>query len=291
MKKYLSLLVLCLFVMPAFGAGRSMVGNVRPGVGAGVARTVASEKTNVATPVVPVAQKVAKSAVVAQDNNNANEKQEAPKAAIKTAQEQARMACLSNNIGIGNTFVWASRNSNTSSYATMVEDTENPDNNVCFVLVGMRSEDARVNTADIQPRYFEWGRNITCGSWVDEEKLKDRILEAKKKARVWGTIGASVGGAGLGFGMMEAFGNKLLAKSSGLKDLEGQRALEGAEWYQSKAYELYNKGGDSRNTAVEFKRLVDELKKVCSDSDAVSEVKEKCQQEDYKILQQVKLDF
>ena len=45
-------------------------------------------------------------------------------------REKEKQACISNNIGVGNTFVWASRYSNTANYATMVEDVENPENNV-----------------------------------------------------------------------------------------------------------------------------------------------------------------
>lgn len=258
MKKYLSLLVLCLFVMPAFGAGRSMVGNIRPAAGVGVARTssVATSGTPGGTVANTTATNTTTSTTTA-DTAKTSAAEDNTKSGAKTAQEQAKMACLSNNIGVGNTFVWAARNSNTSNYATMVEDTENPNNNVCFVLVGMRSEDPRVNTSDIQPQYFEWGRNITCGSWVDEGKLKDRILEAKKKARVWGTIGASVGGAGLGVGAMELFGNKLIGGK-----VQGQDAYEkdSTEWFTAKANELKRKNATEYN---DFKKLVLELQKEC----------------------------
>ena len=53
-------------------------------------------------------------------------------------RDAERLACVSNNIGVGNTFVWASKYSNTSNYSTMVEDTENPENNVCWVRVELR---------------------------------------------------------------------------------------------------------------------------------------------------------
>ena len=42
-------------------------------------------------------------------------------------REAERNACINNNIGVGNTFVWASRYSDTSNYASMNEDVKNPE--------------------------------------------------------------------------------------------------------------------------------------------------------------------
>ncbi|MCQ2599327.1 MAG: hypothetical protein MJ187_03040 [Alphaproteobacteria bacterium] len=140
------------------------------------------------------------------------------------AREKERSACINNNIGVGNTFVWASKFSNTNDYSTMIEDTENPDNNTCFVRVELKSNDSAISVSDISAKYYEMGQSITCGDWVNEDKIKDRILDAKKTARVWGTIGASVGGAGLGVGAMELFGNKVIGG-----DVEGQYSLSGAD--------------------------------------------------------------
>ncbi len=65
------------------------------------------------------------------------------------------------------------------------------------------------------------GRAITCGDWTNEEKLRKRILDAKKTARTWGTVAGAVGGAGVGVGAMELFGNRLIGgKVEGQKDLE-----------------------------------------------------------------------
>ncbi len=263
MKKYFALLMLCVFMMPAFGAGRSMVSGIRPS-GIGVARNagvVGTSGNNVVNGAAVVPAGNAQATVNTPDTKSAEKSPE-------SARQQEKMTCINNNIGIGNTFVWASRYSNTSNYSTMVEDVEHPENNVCFVLVGIRSEDAAVNTADIQPRYFEWGQNITCGSWVDEEKLKDRILDAKKKGRVWATIGTSVAGAGVGVGMMEAFGNKLIGGK-----VQGQKAYaEGSiEWYQAKANELKQKNPTEYNN---FKTLVAELKTVCNASGADAQCKD-----------------
>ncbi|MCM1294608.1 MAG: hypothetical protein NC311_03540 [Muribaculaceae bacterium] len=132
-----------------------------------------------------------------------------PSVAVDT-REKEKEACTRNNIGAGNTFVWASRYSNTSNYATMVEDMDTPENNTCWVRVELKSSDSKVKVSDIPAQYFEMGRTITCGAWADEEVLKKRILDAKKTARTWGTIGGAVGGAALGVGAMELFGNKAI---------------------------------------------------------------------------------
>lgn len=128
----------------------------------------------------------------------------------KDMREKEKNACVGNNIGMGNTFVWASRFSNLNNYSSMIEDIEEPANNTCFVKVGLKSNDTRVSVDDIPAKYFEMGQTITCGSWANEETMRQRILDAKKGARIGGTIAASVGGAALGVGAMELFGNKLI---------------------------------------------------------------------------------
>lgn len=169
----------------------------------------------------------------------------------KDMREKERTACMSNNIGIGNTFVWASKFSDISNYASMVEDTENPDNNVCFVRVELKSNDAKINISDMQGRYFEMGENITCGSWVDEAKLEKRILDAKKTARTLGTIAGAVGGAGIGVGAMELFGNKMIGGA-----VQGQKGLSGTELYRSQLLVLKEKDPTA------YKNAVDNLKKI-----------------------------
>ena len=64
-------------------------------------------------------------------------------------REAERNACMNNNIGIGNTFVWASRYSDTSNYMNMVEDIDNPQNNVCFVRVELKSNDSAISAAEL----------------------------------------------------------------------------------------------------------------------------------------------
>lgn len=140
---------------------------------------------------------------------------------VKDMREREKVACTQNNIGVGNTFVWASRYSDTSDYNMMIEDVENPDNNVCFVKVAMKSDDTRVDVSDIPTKYFAMGDTITCGQWVDKEVLRQRILDAKKKGRTWATVGGAVGGAAVGVGAMELFGNKLIGGT-----VEGQTETE-----------------------------------------------------------------
>ena len=165
-------------------------------------------------------------------------------------REEERNACINNNIGIGNTFVWASRNSDTSNYAAMMEDVNNPKNNVCFVRVELKSDDeSRVSVSDIPAKYFMWGENIECGSWVNEKDMEKRILDAKKGARIGGIVASTVGGAGLGVGVMEAFGNKAIGGK-----VQGQKALEGAQLYRSQLLVYKEKN------ITEYNRIVSALK-------------------------------
>ena len=174
----------------------------------------------------------------------------------KTDETDARRAtCLANNIGGRDIFVWAASDSNTDNYSTMVEDTTNPENNVCFALVKVQTNDVRVDLADIPGKYFPMGQRITCGNWVDGDMLKKRILDGKKSARVWATVAGSVGGAGLGVGIMELGGNKALA-AMGVKSVQGQKALSGDELFLSQL-KVLKKDKDSR-----YATIVDEIKQI-----------------------------
>jgi hypothetical protein len=92
------------------------------------------------------------------------------------------------------------------------------------------------------------GKTITCGSWVAEEEMRQRILDAKKKVRVWSTVGASVGGAALGVGAMELFGNKLLGK--GISSVEGQKGLQGAAQKRSQLLVLQKEDKTKYDTVI-----------------------------------------
>ena len=163
-------------------------------------------------------------------------------------REAERNACINNNIGIGNTFVWASRFSDASNYATMVEDIKNPENNVCFVRVELKSDDeSRISVSDVKPKYFMWGESIKCGSWVSEKEMEDRILAAKKSSRVGSIVLGAVGGAGVGVGAMELFGNKLIGGK-----VQGQKAgnMQGYTLYRSILLTYKEKGDPQYNKIV-----------------------------------------
>ena len=160
-------------------------------------------------------------------------------------RDAERLACISNNIGVGNTFVWASKYSNTSNYSTMVEDTENPENNVCWVRVELRSNDAKIDLSDVPGKYFQMGTNIECGAWADANMIEKRILDAKKSARTWATVAGSVGGAGIGVGAMELFGNKLIGGA-----VQGQKGLSEDELFILQLKELKTSDNTRYNEIV-----------------------------------------
>ena len=195
----------------------------------------------------------------------------------KDNRDAERSACLNNNIGVGNTFVWASRYSNTNNYATMQEDVEKPENNVCFVKVDIKSTDSRIDTSDIPSRYFQWGDIITCGSWVDEEALKQRILDAKKSGRTWATVGGAVGGAAVGVGAMELFGNAAIGGK-----VQGQKDMNENELLRSQLLVLKN-NKDSRYR--DFMTDLQKLKTACDKLDAAQRAQIKaCTEFDFDSL-------
>lgn len=174
-------------------------------------------------------------------------------------REAERNACINNNIGIGNTFVWASRYSDTSNYATMTEDTDNPQNNVCFTRVELKSDDAKISVADIPAKYFMWGESVECGSWADEKEMEKRILDAKKGARVGGIVASTVGGAGLGVGVMELFGNRLIDGK-----VMGQKAknLSKADLYRSQLLVYKEKNPTEYNNIVNALKTLKEADQI-----------------------------
>ena len=202
-----------------------------------------------------------------------------PADAEKDNRDAERAACLNNNIGIGNTFVWASKYSNTNSYASMQEDVENPENNVCFVKVDLKSADGRVDMSGFPSKYFQWGYNINCGSWVDEELLQQRILDAKKTGRTLATVGGAVGGAAVGVGAMELFGNKLIGGK-----VEGQKnkKLSQTQLLRSQLLTLKDKK-DSRYES--FMTELRNFKKVCDEyKSKTNSTYSKCDEFDYDQL-------
>ncbi|MBQ9540685.1 MAG: hypothetical protein IJU89_04660 [Alphaproteobacteria bacterium] len=169
----------------------------------------------------------------------------------KNMREHEKQACIDNNIG--NNFVWASRYSNINNYSSMIEDIDNPENNVCFVRVELKSRDSKIKVSDFGGMYFQMGSRITCGSWVDSEKLEARILDAKKSNRTLATVAGSVGGAAVGVGAMEAFGNKMIGGA-----VQGQQALSGDALLISQLRVL------KTDNKSEYDKIVSELQKLKS---------------------------
>lgn len=251
MKKIVSVFAICLISGSAFAAARSeMGGSPRRAVnGPVMAAPRATASTNQLSAMASIS--------VSTNPDKSSVRVEEVEATIPTVdtREKERTACINNNIGVGNTFVWASRYSNTNNYAAMVEDTENPENNTCFVKVEIKSNDAKVSVSDVPSQYYEMGRDITCGAWADEGKLKQRILDAKKSGRTWGTVAGVVGGAGVGVGAMELFGNRLIGGK-----VMGQKALEGDELLRSQLLVLKKENGSEYD---QFIRNLKILKQEC----------------------------
>ncbi len=284
MKNFVSVIVLSVLVMPAIAApyGAPAQGRGRQSMAAQMAPShqqpqyqqeragIASKnQISMTATMAPDSAVVQKSSVKVDGNVTDNVSADlavTPEEMIsvpkKDMREKERGACIANNIGIGNTFVWASRYSNLNNYSTMVEDVENPENNTCFVKVEMKSNDARISVADVPVKYYEMGQSITCGAWADYDVLKKRILDAKKSARTWATVGGAVGGAAVGVGAMELFGNKLIGGA-----VQGQRALEGDELLRSQLAVLKK---DNEAEYKKFMRHLRDLKDECAKDHVVN---------------------
>lgn len=285
MTKFISFIAISILTMPAFALSPSGQGR----------RTMNAQMAprQVAAPQVQASMASAKfsGAGVAGNNNDATTANpgaaatnpgtsDKPVTPAVDKREKEKAACLNNNIGVGNTFVWASRYSNTNNYTTMVEDIENPDNNTCFVRVELKSNDSKIKMSDIAAQYFEMGRTITCGAWADEDVLKKRILDAKKSARTWGAVGGAVGGAALGVGAMELFGNRWIGGA-----VEGQYGIEGTELLKSQLAVAYK---DDRANFDAYYNKLKELAAACGDtivwSGANQEPPKDCKEIDYTAL-------
>lgn len=264
MKHIISFMVLCMLTVPAFSAtGR--VGMVKSPI-ASANRTSPSKMASmvVNTTNAIVTENLSDKSSVRVEDNTAT----IPPVPDVDRREKEKAACIQNNIGVGNTFVWASRYSNINDYSTMVEDTENPENNTCFVLVNLKSGDSRIDLGDIRGQYFEMGRNITCGAWVDSDMLEKRILDAKKKARTWATVGGAVGGAALGVGSMELFGNRLIDGA-----VEGQRYLERNDPIALRRSQLLVLKKEDPATYAKAVQELKSLQKACKEWEGAAEEK------------------
>ncbi|MBR2393460.1 MAG: hypothetical protein IKB05_03145 [Alphaproteobacteria bacterium] len=255
--------------MPASSRGRASMANQME------ARAVSKKYINnmAATNVVPADTTVVEEAPTVVPDVVVKEEK------TKDMREREKAACIQNNIGVGATFVWASKYSNSADYNSMIEDVEFPENNVCFVKVGLKSNDSRINVSDVPTKYFVMGENITCGEWANEQTLKDRILDAKKKGRTWATVGGAVGGAGIGVGAMELFGNKLIGGA-----VEGQAGITNeTELLCSQMKVLHQEKSSKYN---DIRDSLTELKKYCDDASAWPDgvVSDDCKEFDYNAL-------
>lgn len=247
----------CLFVSDAGAARPSMSEKMMAAPRAGVA---SKNQISAAATLTADEAVVSKASLKAGDvNANLEINPDEMLSVKKNMREKERLACISNNIGISNTFVWASRYSDSSSYVSMVEDVEEPENNTCFVKIALKSNDPKINVSNVPTRYFEMGQVVTCGEWADYESLKQQILDAKKKGRTLGTIAAVVGGAGVGVGAMELFGNKVIGGK-----VEGQynENLSDAQLLRSQLLTLQKEDAAKYN---EFTTKLEQLRKKCTD--------------------------
>ena len=262
MKRFLSICVLSMVVFDGVAAqsGRPAMSNK---IMAAPRYTASINQLNGAT--APTTN-VTTTTSVTNDTTDAVVTIESDERVVSTVEQQKidmreaeKNACINNNIGIGNTFVWASRYSNTANYSGMVEDVTNPQNNVCFARVELKSDDeSRVSVSDIPAKYFMWGESIECGSWADKSMLEQRILDAKKTNRVLGIVASSVGGAAVGVGAMELFGNRLIGGK-----VEGQKSMSGYQLYKSQLLTLKEKNPSQYQ---EYVKNLKTIRKACNDN-------------------------
>ena len=252
MKRFTFFMAVCMLTFPALAAGPGATGRVSAQNPVAAARKtapakIASMSVNLATP--------APTESVSEKSSVRVEPDPVPEQPEKDRREKEKAACIQNNIGVGNTFVWASRYSNLNDYSTMIEDVDEPENNTCYVKVVLKSADSRIDLNDIPSKYFEMGRNITCGAWADADKIEKRILDAKKAGRTWATVGGAVGGAAIGVGSMELFGNALIGGA-----VQGQKAMSDDELMRSQLLVLKKENNPQYNEIISY---LEELKKAC----------------------------
>ncbi|MCL2748576.1 MAG: hypothetical protein FWE50_00690 [Alphaproteobacteria bacterium] len=166
-----------------------------------------------------------------------------------------------------NIFVWASKNNTGISYMDLTEDIQNPDNNACWVRIGIASEDSRIKTYDMPARYFMVGSTVTCGGWLNEKNIEKQILDAKKGARTGITVAGAVGGAAVGVGAMELFGNKAIGGK-----VMGQKALGEEELLRSQI--LAGPGGEVEWQRYESAKRVRDA--ACAELKEAGETSPKC---------------
>ncbi len=163
---------------------------------------------------------------------------------------RTKTACEDASKGRNNIFVWADVASTGKDFASLREN-KNPDKNICWVRVEVISNDPDIKTNSLPARYFQMGGGNNCGGWLNEDTVKQLVLDAKKSKRTWGTIAGVTGGAAIGVGAMELFGNRAIGGS-----LQGQKSLSPEEL-------AYSNMTDSEKDL--YKQLKEKLTARCAD--------------------------
>ena len=166
-----------------------------------------------------------------------------------------KAGCIGNNASYGNTYVWASRTSGGTNYSTMIEDVNNPENNACWIRVDIGTTNNKIKVSDIPSRWFMVGQQVNCGSWAEYDTLHERVLDARKSGRTWATVGGAVGGAGLGVGIMELFGNRLIGGK-----VMGQKSLDEVELLYSQM---------TTTERAQYEEAITELGRACDELHAL----------------------
>jgi len=206
-------ILIALSVLPISAYSAQMVGTSRAGP-AGVQRPGSGQLMRPTVPVTTTTTTAVSAPAVDESNTSSATVNIEYDASVKRAE------CL--NVP-GN--VWA--NKAYSSFdgvanAAGLPQAEKASDNVCYVPVAIRSSEIKDIARFFPTRYFSTGTAAECGSWIDGKDLDKAILDAKKGARVGGTVAASVIGAGAGFGLAELLGQNGLL----IKDFKGQASMK-----------------------------------------------------------------
>ncbi|MDR3208326.1 MAG: hypothetical protein LBT45_00570 [Rickettsiales bacterium] len=215
-------LVLLLFFAPvALGAAPAEYVTGRVGVQAKAIGPAAS----LYRPTVPVTVTNTTSTHIPETNLTNESKQ-----TYDVELDAERSACVGT---YGN--VWANK-----SYAapdgviasSFLTEAASPGDNTCYSLVSVKSSEIKDMGRFFPARYFQTGRTLNCGSWLDGAALDDAILDAKKGSRTGWTIAASIAGAGTGAVLTDVFGRKIIKNGFGGQG-ELDKDKEKEEFYRS----------------------------------------------------------
>jgi len=160
-------------------------------------------------------------------------------------------------------FVWAAKaGANGAEYYMLTENVNSPSNNACWARVEITSSDPRVILTGIRPRYFMVDQNINCGDWVNKSDLEKQILDQRRRGRNWATVGGAVGGAAVGVGAMELFGNSMIGGA-----VQGQAALNPEQLLHLRM---------TPDERIEYQKAIDELRAACNELQQIGGASELC---------------